>query len=125
MYVDEVAEAILKCIEMGEADGEIFNLVGSESITKRMYVEKLLKRVYPRARFLYLPYVVVSVLVLAQELACRIVRKEALLSRYRLVSSQRTIRYDGSKIARRLNWRSSRPFEKAVEVIINDRNGAH
>src|SRR5206468_10697192 len=51
VYVDDVAQAILKCIQMGEANGEIFNLVASERITKGTYVEKLLKRVYPQGRF--------------------------------------------------------------------------
>lgn len=119
VYIDHVVDAIVKSIQRDEANNEIFNVVDSEAIAKQTYVEKLIKRVYPQARIVYIPYSLVYALVLIQEVAFRLLRKEAFLTTYRLGSSQKTIRYDNTKIVKRLNWMPSSFFDKAIERILN------
>ncbi len=118
VYIDNLVEAITASVRSSKADNKIFNVVDSERITKRQYIRKLMKRLYPGSRTIYFPYSLFYAVTWAQEILCRVLKREPFLSRYRLTSSQRNIRYDNSRIIGRLGWRPSVSFGEAVEAII-------
>jgi nucleoside-diphosphate-sugar epimerase len=116
-----LVDAIMQSIRSEAADDQIFNVVDGEPVSKRRYMGSLIKKVYPDAVVLYLPYGLMYAATGAQELVCRILGKGAFLTRYRLASSQKKIRYDNSKIVRVLGWKPRVTFEDAVSIIAEQR----
>jgi len=104
VYVDNAADAIRALLqEEGDRSG-IYNLIDPYTLTKKQYIEMLLKKIYPRARFFYFPYSLLYTAVGGQEMLIRAVGGRPFLTRYRLEASQKEIVYSGSKIRRDLGW---------------------
>lgn len=124
VYVDNVADAILQCLKTPDADYQIFNVVDTEGITKKRYIEDLVKKLYPQPHLVYLPYWLLYGLTWVQEQVFRILHRPPFLITYRLVSSQRPIRYDSSKIARMIGWQPRVTFDQAVAEIVSHRTSS-
>ena len=118
VYVDNVVDAILQSMICSSADNQIFNVVDAERITKKLYMQQLIKKLYPKSYILYLPYSLLYCLTWAQEKACRILRRTPFLTTYRLISSQKQIRYDTSKIESTIRWKPRVAFNQAVAEIV-------
>jgi nucleoside-diphosphate-sugar epimerase len=56
--------------------------------------------------------------VFFQEILTRLLKRAPFLTRYRLISSQKNIRYDSSKIQNELGWTSACSTKEAFERII-------
>lgn len=102
--VENVADAVAVCLEHEESGGRTYNVVDDGPPTKRQYVATVLKKVYPAAIFLFVPYTAVRAMVRVQEVALRALGRSPLVTVYRLESSQRSVVYDGSRIRRELGW---------------------
>jgi nucleoside-diphosphate-sugar epimerase len=118
VYIDNLSDAIIKSIESDAAIGEIFNVVDGERLTKRAYMNGLIRKLYPKARVFYFPFRLLYATVYFQEVLCRLLGRGAFLTRYRLISSQRSIRYDNSKLKKVLGWTPKTTFSEAVPAII-------
>lgn len=118
VYVDNLCGTIIKSIETDASDNQVFNVVDGQRISKREYMNRLIRRMYPRSRVIYFPFFLLNALVGMQEVLCKLLKREPFLTRYRLISSQRKIRYDNSKVASRLKWAPEITFEEALERII-------
>jgi predicted dehydrogenase/nucleoside-diphosphate-sugar epimerase len=119
VYIDNLVEAIIKSIQSEQANNNIFNVVDSEKITKKDYMQQLMKKLYPKAWKLYFPYTLLYFIVWCQEALFHILKRKPFLTRYRLVSSQKNIRYENSKIINKLNWNPKVSFAGAVSAIID------
>jgi len=119
VYVDNLADAIIRAIQSGKADHQIFNVVDSERIDKKEYMNKLIKALYPMSSALYFPYSLLHMVTGFQEMLCRAIKRGPFLTRYRLTSSQRSIRYDNTKIVQTLRWEPRVSKEEAFCNIIN------
>lgn len=117
VWRDNLVDAVLQSIRNEAADDQIFNVVDGEPVSKRHYMDSLIKKVYPEAAVLYLPYGLLYAATLAQEVLCRLCGRGPFLTRYRLASSQKQIRYDNSKLVRMLDWKPRVTFEDAVSII--------
>ncbi len=117
VYVDNLADAIIRCIANDRANNKIFNIVDGERVTKRVYMDKLVRRAYPKVPVFYCPSSLIYSAVLAQEILCKVLKREPFLTRYRLVSSQNPIRYDSSKIVNTLGWAPTVRFDEAVDRL--------
>lgn len=118
VYIDNLVETIIKSIQSDEANNQIFNVVDSERINKKQYMQKLMKKLYPKSLIIYFPYSLFYFITWSQEVLCRILKREPFLTRYRLTSSQRNIRYDNSKIMKKLNWTPMVSFDEAIAEIL-------
>jgi nucleoside-diphosphate-sugar epimerase len=118
VHVENLADAIELSLEKPEAAGETFNVVDPERLTKREYVNRVIRRVNPSARVFYLPYSALYGITWLQELAFRAMGRRPVLSRYRLTSSQKPIVYDSSKIATRLGWAPRLSLCDALERLV-------
>ncbi len=118
VYIDNFVEAIIKSIQSEQANDQIFNVVDSDKITKRNYMQQLIKKLYPKAWKFYFPYSLLYFIIWCQEVLFSALKRKPFLTRYRLVSSQRNIRYDNSKIVNKLNWNPKVSFAGAVTRII-------
>jgi 2-alkyl-3-oxoalkanoate reductase len=119
VYIDNIIDAIIQSIQRPEANNQIFNVIDTEKVTKKQYIEKVVKKVYHGSPVIYFPYPILYSITWLQELLCRLLKRAPFLTRYRLVSSQRNIRYDNSRIAERLQWSPRVSFNEAASAIIH------
>ena len=118
VYIDNLVEAILASMESGAANGKLYNVVDQDRLTKRGYTDLLLKRLYPKAHYLYVPYKLLYPTVFVQELLLILLKRRPFLTRYRLVSSQKNIVYDASKITNELGWKPAIALRDAIGKVL-------
>lgn len=119
VYIDNLIDAILWSVRSASANNQTFNVVDTARVTKKQYMEKLIKKLYPKSRTVYLPYSLLYCLTWLQEKAFGLVRRTPLLTTYRLTSSQRQIKYDASKIRSTIGWQPRLTFDQAVAEIVS------
>ena len=85
----------------------MFNVVDSGRLTKKDYMDMLVRKLYPEARVVYIPYRALHEIVRLQERLTAVMGRKPFLTRYRLKSSQNRIVYDSSKIDRTYGWKLS------------------
>ena len=118
VYIDNLIHAILAALTNPAASGRVYNVVDPYRVTKKEYVENLLKKLYPGARYLYMPYWFMHSAVFMQELLCRTLKRSPFLTRYRLISSQKSILYSSEKIGKELQWRPVVALQDALSEIV-------
>jgi len=119
VYIDNLAEAIVRGIENQGGAGGVYNVVDTERITKRDYMNKLVKKLYPGATCLYIPYSFLYSAVYFQEKLFSWMGRKPYLTRYRLNSSQKSILYDSSKLQKELGWIPSASLEEGIKSVLN------
>jgi 2-alkyl-3-oxoalkanoate reductase len=123
VYVDNLVEAILAALEQEKSRGQVYTVVDSQPIDKKRYMDGCIRKLYPRAWCFYLPYGLFSAAVALQEKVCGVLKRQPVLTMYRLTSSQKPILYDASKIMNDLGWRPSVSFDEAVARIVAHEQG--
>jgi nucleoside-diphosphate-sugar epimerase len=118
VHVDNVVDAIMECVRNRAAEGQVFNLVDPGPVTRKAYVERVIKPLHPRAMVVYCPMPLLRALTLVQEKLLSALGMQPLLTAYRLASSQKAVKYDTSRIERALGWRPRISFEQGAEQIV-------
>jgi len=118
VYIDNLVGAILAAIENGSGCGKIYNVVDADRLTKKDYANLLLKRLYPKAHYFYIPYGFIYLTVFFQEVLLKLLKRKPFLTRYRLTSSQKNIIYDSSKIKTGLGWKPTISLRDAIGEIL-------
>jgi nucleoside-diphosphate-sugar epimerase len=120
VHVDNAVDAIVECITNRAADNQVFNVVDHEVITKKAYMERVVKPLYPRATVIYCPMSLLVAFTWIQENVAIILRTKPFLTVYRLVSSQRRIRYSTSKIRRMIGWCPRVSFAQFANQLLKE-----
>jgi predicted dehydrogenase/nucleoside-diphosphate-sugar epimerase len=123
VYIDNLCNAILTAIVSPKGDGEIFNVVDTTQLTKRQYIDKLIKKLYPDAMVFYIPFKLLYEVVHLQEWLTAALGRKPFLTRYRLISSQKKIVYDSSKIVKTLAWSQPYTIEEGIEAVLKHEIG--
>ena len=118
VHVENTVDAIVECIVNSAADNQVFNVVDHDLVTKKMYMERVVKPLYPKAVVIYCPMSLLLTLTWLQEKLLAILGKQAFLTVYRLASSQKRVRYSTSRIEKAIGWHSRMRFEQAVAQLI-------
>lgn len=118
VYIANLVDAIISCIGNQGAYNQIFNVVDKERVTKKRYFDTVLRKLYPDAMTFNIPYGLLYSTVWSQEVLFKLLGLPALLTRYRLTSSQRQIIYDAGKLERELGWAAPVCFEEAANEVI-------
>ena len=118
VYIDNIVDAIVRSVQSEDANNQVFNVVDSERITKKLYMQQLIKKLYPKAWKIYFPYRLLYFIVWCQEVLFNALNRKPFLTRYRLVSSQKNIRYANERIINTLKWSPKVSFADAVSEII-------
>jgi 2-alkyl-3-oxoalkanoate reductase len=105
VYVEDVIDAIVLAAETSEFDGSIFHIVDRTRIAQNQVVGDYISRNANKARVIHVPLAVVYTLALGVELLCKILKRPAPLSRYRLKSALARMRFDCSRAENDLGWR--------------------
>lgn len=124
VHVDNAVAAIIECVSHSAADNEIFNVVDDDRVTKRVYMDRVVKALCPNAKVVYCPISLLLALTWLQEKLFGIFGRRPFLTVYRLVSSQKRIRYSASKIRNMMGWRPHVSFDQAVEQLIGEHRRA-
>lgn len=120
VHVDNVVDAIVQCIASSAADNAIFNVVDQEPVTKRRYIEQLVRPLYPDALVFYLPIPILLTATWLQETLLALLGAHPRLTMYRVLSSQRQVRYSSAKIERTIGWRSRIGFDSGAAQILEN-----
>ena len=118
VHVENVAAAITLSLAKDEAVGQVFNVVDPEVLSKRAYMNAVIRRANSRARVVYLPFAILYALTWAQEFVFRLMGRRPFLTRYRLISSQKKIRYSSEKLGRRLGWTPPVSMREGLERLV-------
>jgi nucleoside-diphosphate-sugar epimerase len=118
VFVDNLVDAIAKCLDSPDAPGQIFNVVDSEKFNKRDYMNRVVRRIDPKARVLYVPYTMIYGLTWVQEVAFGLMKRRPVLSRYRLTASQKNVIYDNRKLVDRLGWKPVVSATDAIDALV-------
>jgi nucleoside-diphosphate-sugar epimerase len=118
VYVDNLVEAVMSAITSQPNAMGIYNVIDPEMVDKKRYMDSYIRKLYPGALCLYLPYGLLYFATWLQEKLCMVLRHRPVLTCYRLKSSQKPIRYDSSKISHDLGWRPLISFNEAVDRLL-------
>lgn len=118
VYVDNLVEAILVAMKKSNSTNKIYNVVDPIKVTKRDYMEGLIKKLYPDSRTVYIPFTILKMIVYFQEKLFEAMKRRPFLTRYRLISSQKPILYDVSRIVNDLEWKPSVSVDVAFDNLI-------
>jgi predicted dehydrogenase/nucleoside-diphosphate-sugar epimerase len=116
--MDNLVDAIITVMQKSEGDGKIYNVVDSDMPTKKQYVESFLKKLYPDAKYFYLPYTMFYGIVYLQEIMLGMLKRNPFLTRYRIVSSQKKVSYDASKLRNELRWNPPASMQVSYDKVI-------
>jgi 2-alkyl-3-oxoalkanoate reductase len=119
VHVENAVDAIVECITNSAADNQVFNVMDPEAITRKTYMERVVKALYPRAIVVYCPISLLIAFTVLQENVATILGTRPFLTVYRLLSSQRRVRYSTSKIRRTIGWRPRARFAQFAEQLIH------
>ena len=122
--IENLADAIVACLQRSESDGRIYNVIDGDMPTKRHYVNSFLKKLYPDAIYLYIPYPVFYLIVGFQEILFRLMKRNPLLTIYRLKSSQKNVLFDASRIRKELSWTPPTTMQEAYNKVIEHEQGS-
>ena len=123
VFIENLCSATELSLNSNEAKGETFNVIDGLSMSKKAYLEKVLKKLYPNARFILFPYKLLYFLIYLQEVLFGLLRRKPYLTRYRLESSQKDVRYQSSKIKNLLEWVPPFCADEAIERILLEQKG--
>lgn len=118
VYIDSLVAAIIASLTNENSNGQIYNVVDTDRVNKKRYMDMLIRRLYPRSRCFYIPYGILNFLVLVQEKLLKALQRVPVLTCYRLSASQKSILYDVTKIVKELNWKPVVTFEEGVENLL-------
>lgn len=118
IHIDNLIEAIVFALAAAATNGAIYNVVDSQQVTKRQYMEALMAKLYPGALNLYIPMPLLTMAVALGEGVCSLLRIAPPLTKYRLLSSQNPVIYATSRIQTDLGWHSTVNFEQAVDDLV-------
>ncbi len=54
-YIDNLVAAVITTIQREKANNRTFNVVGYEKITKKQYMDPVMKKLYPKSFIVYFP----------------------------------------------------------------------
>jgi nucleoside-diphosphate-sugar epimerase len=121
----DLVHAILLSMTKDEAVGQIFNVVDPEPLDKRTYMDRVIRALDPEARVVYFPYSLLYGITWLQERLFALMNRTPVVSCYRLVSSQKRVRYDSSRVINRLGWTPLVSLEDAVEQLVRSESSGN
>jgi nucleoside-diphosphate-sugar epimerase len=124
LHVDNAVDAIVECVRSRAADGQVFNIVDPRPVTRKTYVERVIKPLHPRAMVIYCPMPLLRVLTLVQEKLLSTLGRRPFLTAYRLATSQKRVKYSTSRIERAIGWRPRISFEQGAEQLVERKERA-
>ena len=113
-YIDNVIDAICLAGSRDTAAGHIYNIVDDDPITQREYLAEFIKSSGLKAYTGRVPLPAMSLLASLLEAQAKVTKRGPFLSRYRLISATKDVRYDTSPAKAHLGWKPSVPLVEGM-----------
>lgn len=113
-YVENVIDAVCLAGKENRAVGQVFNIVDDQLITGDQYVKELIRRTGIKALKVHVPSGLMYLAASLLETQATLTKRGAFLTRYRLASATKDLRYDTSRAKDLLNWRPNVPLEQGL-----------
>lgn len=123
VFIENLCSATEISLASAKAKGKTFNVIDELSMTKREYLEKVVRKVYSNARFIFFPYKLLYFSIFLQEILFDFLGRKPYLTRYRFESSQKEIRYKSDKIEDLLDWSPPISADEAIKKILGEQKG--
>lgn len=120
VFIENLCSATELSLTSDKAEGETFNVIDSLSMSKKDYLDKILRKIESNAHFIFFPYKLLYFLIFLQEVLLDIIGRKPYLTRYRFESSQKEIRYKSNKIEELLGWSPPISADEAIERILSE-----
>ncbi len=104
IHVDDVANAVILSLKNDISRGKIYNIDYPVKISKNEYVRKYIVPKNGKGLNLYIPYTIFYSGVFFVEVLFFLLKRKPFLTRYRLMSSQKDVHFDISRIQNDLGW---------------------
>jgi nucleoside-diphosphate-sugar epimerase len=116
-YIDNTCDAIITTIKNPDAVAKTYNIVDPQSINNSQYLKYYMKALKLRSLTLTIPYTVLLLFAFLCEKLDSIPLKglNLPLSRYRLNSKFKKVRFDGSLIFKELHWYPEVTIDTALQ----------
>jgi nucleoside-diphosphate-sugar epimerase/predicted dehydrogenase len=113
-YIDNVVDAICLAGSREAAAGRVYNIVDDDPITQRQYLTEFIRSTGLKAFTGRVPLTAMSMLASLLEASARFTKRAPFLSRYRLVSATKDVRYDTSQAKAHLGWKPNVSLEEGM-----------
>jgi len=124
VFIENLCSATERSLTSAKAKGQTFNVIDGLAMSKKEYLDKVLRKIYLNARFIFLPYKLLYFSIYLQETLLDFLRRKPYLTRYRFESSQKEIRYKSNKIEELLDWSPPISADEAIERILHEQKGS-
>jgi predicted dehydrogenase/nucleoside-diphosphate-sugar epimerase len=114
-YIENVVDAICLAGSREVAAGHIYNIVDDDPITQYEYLIEFLRSTGLTAFTVRVPLTAVSLLVSLLEAQASLARHAPLLSRYRLISATKDVRYNTSHANAHLGWKPNVSLQEGLK----------
>jgi nucleoside-diphosphate-sugar epimerase/predicted dehydrogenase len=114
IHVDDVVDAIVLSMKNDSSNGKIYNIDHPDKITKREYINRYVVSKNGRGLNLYVPYPLFYLGALCLEYVFPLLKRKPFLTRYRLMSSQKDVIFDVSRIQNDLGWVPRYPLDTSI-----------
>jgi len=114
-YIENVVDAICLAGSREVAAGHIYNIVDDDPITQYEYLIEFLRSTGLTAFTVRVPLTAVSLLVSLLEAQASLARHAPLLSRYRLTSATKDVRYNTSHANAHLGWKPNVSLQEGLK----------
>jgi len=104
VYVEDVVNAIFLAAENSKFDGRVFHIVDQTHITQNQLVGDYIASNATKAKVVHVPETVVYGLALGVEVLCRVLKRPAPLSIYRVKSALARMQFDCSRAEKEIGW---------------------
>jgi nucleoside-diphosphate-sugar epimerase len=115
-YIDNVIDAMCLGGIQEEAVGQIYNIVDDGEITQGQYLDELIQRTALNIFSLHVPFRFMYLFASACEAQAALSKREGhfSLSRYRLISATKDVRYDTSRAKKQLGWQPNVSLQEGL-----------
>jgi len=114
-YVENTVDAFCRAASAEAAPGQTYHIVDDGEFTANRYVEQFVRDANLQSRIVHVPYPAAYFAAAAYEAGAAIrLLPAGLTSREQLRQKRKSVRFDSSKAARELGWKSVVPLEAGL-----------
>lgn len=120
--IENVVSAIIYLLENGVGDGNTYNLIDSDTVTKEQYIETFIKKLYTKSIWIHIPYHLMYFTIAVQEYITKMLGVTPIITRYRFKASQNNIIYSSDKIRTKSAWSPPCKLRDVMRRIVDRAN---
>ncbi|HPG40380.1 MAG TPA: NAD(P)-dependent oxidoreductase [bacterium] len=116
-YIYNTCEVMIRLLDNDKTNGKIYNIIDPKTITYKEYLQYYLRAVRLKSIVVPVPFSLLKLMGLCFEIANKVpgLKGKFGLTRYRLNTKFKNVRYDGSLLLKTLNWYPELSLDESLE----------